>query len=181
MAEAYIGQIQAFGFNFAPRNWALCNGQTLAISQNTALFSLIGTTYGGNGTSTFLLPNLQGRLPMHQGSGQGLTPRVIGEVGGSENVTLLTTNLPQHSHSLNATTAAATGTSPQNTLLANANGADGQGNPLTVQIYGPTPANTIMDPTAIGLTGNSLPFSIMSPYLVISFCIALQGIFPSRN
>jgi microcystin-dependent protein len=177
MAEAYLGQIQAFGFNFAPRNWALCNGQTLAINQNTALFSLIGTTYGGNGQTTFQLPNLQGRLPMHQGSGQGLTPRVIGEVGGSENVTLLTTNLPQHSHALNASTQAAASDSPANNFLAAANDP-ATGNAFNV--YGPT-ANTLMNPTAIGVTGSSIPFPIMPPYLVISFCIAVQGIFPSRN
>jgi microcystin-dependent protein len=179
--EVFLGTIQSFGFNFAPTGWALCNGQLLPISQNAALFSLLGTTYGGNGTTTFQLPNLQGRLPMHQGTGPGLTPRVIGEISGSENQTLLTSNMPAHSHALNATTAAATGSTPQNTILALANGADNLGNPVTVQIYGPPPANTIMNPAAIGSTGNSTPFSIMPPFLVINFCIALSGIFPSRN
>jgi microcystin-dependent protein len=181
MAQVFLGTIQSFGFNFAPTGWALCNGQTIAISQNTALFSLLGTAYGGNGVSTFQLPNLQGRLPMHQGSGAGLTPRVIGEVGGSENQTLLSNNMPAHNHALNATTAAATGATPLNTLLALSNGADNQGTPVTVQVYGPTPTNTTMNPASIGVTGGSIPFSIMPPYLVINFCIALNGIFPSRN
>jgi microcystin-dependent protein len=179
--QVFLGTIQSFGFNFAPTGWALCNGQLLPISQNAALFSLLGTTYGGNGTSTFQLPNLQGRLPMHQGTGPGLTPRVMGEISGSENQTLLISNMPMHNHLLNGTTAAATGASPQNSLLAAPNGADNQGNPVTVQIYGPAPANTTMDPTAIGLAGNSIPFSIMPPFLVINFCIALNGLFPSRN
>jgi microcystin-dependent protein len=181
MSEPFLGQIQTFAFNFAPRGWTLCNGQVLAISQNTALFSLLGTTYGGNGQTTFQLPDLRGRLPMHWGQGPGLSDYTLGEVSGTQNQTLLVSNMPMHSHPLNGTTAAATTATPTGNLLATANGADSQGSPNTVQIYAPAPANTIMDPTSIGLAGNSIPFSIMQPYLVISFCIALNGIFPSRN
>jgi microcystin-dependent protein len=180
MSEPFIGQIQPFGFNFAPRGWALCDGQILPISQNTALFSLLGTTYGGNGQTNFALPDLRGRMMVHQGSGPGLPPVVMGEVAGSPQQTLLISNMPAHNHLLNATTAAADGSTPANTFLANANGADNQGNPVTVQVYGPA-ANTTMNPMSIGISGSSIPFSIMPPYLVISICIALNGIFPSRN
>jgi microcystin-dependent protein len=179
--EVFIGTILPFGFNFAPRGWAMCNGQLMAISQNTALFSLLGTSYGGNGVNTFGLPDLRGRLPMHMGDGLGLSPRVIGEMAGTENATLLISNMPAHTHMLNASTTAATGTSPANRYLGAANGADNQGNPVTVQIYGPAPANTTMNSGSIAPAGNSLPFAIMPPFLVFNFCIALNGIFPSRN
>jgi microcystin-dependent protein len=175
--QVFLGTIQSFGFNFAPTGWALCNGQLLPISQNTALFSLLGTTYGGNGTSNFQLPNLQGRLPMHQGNGPGLTPRVIGEVGGTENQTLLISNMPMHNHSLNASSQNATTEKPGGGFLAAANDP-ASGN--AINVYGPT-SDTTMSPTAIGLAGNSIPFSIMPPFLVINFCIALNGLFPSRN
>ena len=181
MSEPFVGQIQTFGFNFAPRGWMLCNGQLLPISQNTALFSLIGTTYGGNGTTTFALPNLQGRMMIHQGTGPGLPTVVMGEAAGSPQQTLLIGNLPMHNHLLNATTSAATGSTPTDTLLASPNGADNQGNPVTVQIYGPAPVNTVMNAGSIGMAGSSIPFSIMPPFLVVNICIALQGIFPSRN
>jgi microcystin-dependent protein len=178
--EVFIGTIQTFAFPFNPTGWQQCNGQLLSIAQYTALFSLIGTTYGGNGTSNFALPNLQGRVPLCQGTGPGLTPRVMGEVAGSEATTLLISNMPAHTHMLNASTTAAAAATPTNAFLANANGADDQGNPVTVQIYGPA-SNTTMNPGSIGLAGSSLPFSIMSPFLVINFCIAMVGIFPSRN
>ncbi len=178
--EVFLGTIQTFAFPFNPRGWQQCNGQLLAIQQNTALFSLIGTTYGGNGTSTFALPNLQGRVPVCQGNGQGLTPRVIGEVSGSESQTLLIGNMPQHTHVLNASTTAAAASTPTNAYLANANGADNLGNPVTVQIYGPA-ADTTINPGSIGPAGSSLPVPIMPPFLAINFCIAMAGIFPSRN
>lgn len=180
MSEPFIGQIQPFGFNFAPVNWATCSGQLLAINQNTALFSLIGTTYGGNGTSTFQLPDLQGRVMIHQGTGPGLPPFVIGEAAGSPQQTLLVANMPQHNHLLSASTAAATTSSPQNSFLGNANGSDNQGNPVTVQVYGPA-ADTTMNPASISPAGNSLPFSTMQPFLTINICIALSGVFPSRG
>jgi len=178
--EVFLGTIQTFAFPFNPSGWQQCNGQLLSIAQSTALFSLIGTTYGGNGQTNFALPNLQGRVPLCQGNGLGLTPRVMGEMAGTESQTLLISNMPQHTHVLNASTTAADGSTPANTFLANANGADNLGNPVTVQIYGPA-ANTTMNPGSIGTTGSSLPFSIMPPFLVINFCIAMVGIFPSRN
>ncbi len=180
--EVFLGTIQAFGFNFAPNGWQQCNGQLLPISQYSALFALLGTIYGGNGTTNFALPNLQGRMMIHQGNGPGLPPVVIGEAAGSAQQTLLLNNMPAHTHVLNASTNAANASAPTSTtFLANANGADNQGNPVTVQIYGPSGNNTTMDPGSIGIAGNSLPFSIMPPFLTVNFCIALVGIFPSRN
>src|SRR5947209_668234 len=141
MSEPFIGEIRIVGFSFAPVGWALCDGQVLAISQNTALFSLLGTTYGGDGRSTFALPNLQGRVPMHQGAGAGLSPRALGETGGAEAVTLTTAQIPQHRHPLNATAAAHTSGAPTGHVLA-ANGA-----------YGNPPANTHLDSSSIGNVG----------------------------
>jgi len=175
--EVFIGTIQTFAFPFNPTGWQQCNGQLLAISQNTALFSLIGTTYGGNGTSNFALPNLQGRVPLCQGTGPGLTPRVMGEVAGSEAQTLLVSNMPAHTHMLNALSTAATTEKPGGNYMAAAN------DPATfnpINVYGPT-TDTTMNPGSIGLAGGSLPFPIMPPFLVINFCIAMIGIFPSRN
>jgi microcystin-dependent protein len=181
--EVFIGTILPFGFNYAPTGWQMCNGQLLPISQYQAVFALIGTYYGGNGTSNFALPNLQGRLPMHMGNGLGLSSRTLGEMAGTETATLLTSNLPQHNHALNATTAAAASAAPStpNNVLAAANGADNQGNPVTVQIYGPAPVNAVLNPTSIGMTGGSQPFEIMPPFLVLNFCFAMTGIYPARN
>ena len=173
MSEPFIGQICIYGFNFAPRGWAFCNGQILAISQNTALFSLLGTTYGGNGTTTFALPNLQSRVPLHFGQGPGLSAYSLGEVTGSENVTLNQTNLPPHNH--NSTTPA-TG--------ADANAVDPAAGAVLAtgtSIYRLAAASVQMSPTPTSLTGSSLPVSIIQPLLAVNFCIALQGIFPSRN
>ena len=164
-----------FGFQFAPSGWAQCNGQTLAISQYTALFSLLGTTYGGNGTTTFQLPNLQGRLPMSQGNGAGLTPRVMGEAAGTENVSILTSNLPSHNHTLAVDGNAGGKTNPGSNFLGTVAGN------ATEKMYSAGPSNATMAPSAIGLTGSSIPLGILPPYLVVNFCIALQGIFPSRN
>jgi microcystin-dependent protein len=177
MAEPFLGEIRIFAGNFAPRGWALCNGQILAISQNTALFSLLGTFYGGNGTSTFALPDLRGRLAVNQGQGPGLSSYTIGEQTGTESVTLLTTNMPAHTHLINASTGAADLGSPAGAVLAvpyDSTGVAGTG-------YTKTPANTQMAPNAVGLAGGSQPFSILQPLLAVTFIIALQGIFPSRN
>jgi microcystin-dependent protein len=179
--EVFMGTIQAFGFNFAPVNWALAQGQIMAITQNTALFSLLGTNYGGNGVSTFGLPDLQGRLAIGQGNGQGLSPYVIGERSGTENTTLLSSNLPPHTHSLNGSQATATNASPSGLMLSAATGADQDGNPVTVLVYGPAGTSAPMSPTSIGLTGSSIPFSILQPFLAINYSICLYGIFPSRN
>lgn len=181
MSEPFIATIVGYGFNWAPRNWALCQGQLMPISQNTALFSLIGTIYGGDGKVTFALPDLRGRVPIGQGQGPGLTNRPIGEMSGSETTTLLTSNMPQHNHTLNASGQPATTNAPGNAFMAAANGTDDStGNPVTVQVYGPT-ANEIMNPNAIGIAGGSQPFNNMQPYLTINFSIALYGIYPSRN
>lgn len=169
MAEPFIGQIQSFGFNFAPRNWAMCNGQILSIAQNTALFSLLGTTYGGNGQTTFALPDLRGRTSLHQGQGPGLTNRTIGEVSGSETVTLINSEMPMHNHLVNASAGTKLNTTPGGNNLGGAT------------IYTNAALDSVMDPAMITPSGGSQPHNNMQPYLVINWCIALQGIFPSRN
>jgi microcystin-dependent protein len=172
MAEPFLGEIRMFGFQFAPTGWAMCNGQLLPISQNTALFSLLGTTYGGNGTSTFALPNLQSSVAIHQGQGVGLSPYVIGQNGGTENVTLTQGQMPLHGHTVNASGSPGANTRPAGGVLARA----------TTDVYAAAPdGSTTMNPGTIGNAGGSQPHTNIQPYLVISFCIALQGIFPSRN
>ena len=173
MTQPFIGQISMTGFNFAPKGWALCDGQLLSIAQNTALFSLIGTTYGGNGQTTFGLPNLQSRSPMHQGTGPGLTPRSEGEMSGSETVTLVSSQMPMHNHLARATSQPGTTQSPAGNYWAK----ESEG--VTTN-YAST-ANGTMNPGAIGLAGGSQPHRNMQPYLVISFAIALYGVYPSRN
>ena len=163
-----------FGGNFAPRGWAFCNGQIMPISQNTALFSLLGTTYGGNGTSTFALPNLQSRVPVHWGTGAGLSSYVIGQQAGQENVTLLQSQMPAHTHLLNAVTSGGNQASPTGNLPA----VESTGTSLN---YSSDPANTTMNPAAVANAGQSLPVPVVQPYLAVSFIIALAGIFPSRN
>lgn len=174
MADQFIGEIRVVGFNFAPVGWALCNGQLLPISQNTALFSLLGTFYGGNGTSTFALPNLQGSAPMSYGNGAGLSPRSIGEVGGETSVTLLVTQLPAHTHpAMNA---------PASTAGAPTNAVFGGGGRGKEPAYAPmSTATAMMKTQAIGLTGSNQPHNNLPPYLTLNFIIALQGIFPSRS
>ncbi len=180
MSTPYLGEIRMFGGNFAPRNNAYCAGQLLSIAQNTALFSLLGTFYGGNGTTTFALPDLRGRVPISMGNGPGLTPRVIGEQGGSENVTLLSTTTPMHNHVVNATTDIGNLTGPSDKAIP-AEPTDGT-NPGTLYVV---PPNTItpvaMATQAVTFTGGSQPHQNMMPTLAISIIIALQGIFPSRN
>ncbi|MFK8161573.1 MAG: phage tail protein [Lewinella sp.] len=180
--EPFIGQIQAFGFNFAPRGWAKCDGQLLAISQNQALFSLLGTTYGGDGRTTFALPDLRGRTMLHEGTGPGLTTRRLGQRGGSETNTLNVTQLPSHNHALGAGSSVAIPVSEEDAdqdeaagkFLANGTFYHNQGS----GVYGNGP---------IPLSGNTLnqggqqPFNNMQPYLVVNICIALTGLFPSRN
>ena len=179
MSEPFIGQIQPFSFNFAPRGWALCDGQLLPISQNSALFSLIGTTYGGDGRVTFQLPDLRGRVMIHQGQGPGQPSYAWGETGGATETTLLTSNMPAHNHLIGANGTAGAGSegSPSGNFLAGATDS-GTGGPLT--IYSPT-ANATMNANAVSMTGGSQPFSLLQPFLTISICIALSGIFPSRN
>jgi microcystin-dependent protein len=169
--DVFLGMIAPFGFNFAPRGWMFCNGQILLIAQNTALFSLLGTQYGGNGQTTFALPDLRGRMPISQFQGNGLTNRTIGEVGGVETVTLLTSNMPPHTHSMNAASAAPTATSPAGNMLTQ----------MTSRTYVAGPTTVTMSPQTISITGQGFPFGIMPPYLVVNWCIAVNGIFPSRN
>ncbi|HEV2681613.1 MAG TPA: tail fiber protein [Rhodanobacter sp.] len=177
MAEVYIGQIMLAGFGFPPRGFAACNGQLLPINQNQALFSLLGVQYGGNGTTNFALPNLQCRTPVGAGSSADPswqpTPYVQGELGGSENVTLLTTNLPPHTHSAQASTTAGTAKNPTNTLYA------GSG---SEQIYAAASGPQVpLNPQTLGLTGGNLPHGNMQPFRALNFVIALNGFFPSRN
>jgi microcystin-dependent protein len=175
MSDQFVGEIRAVGFNFAPVGWALCNGQLLPISQNTALFSLLGTYYGGDGKSNFALPNLQGRAPMHQGNGAGLSPRFIGEMGGETGVTLLTTQIPSHTHSVQNAVASTTGAPGPTTLF----GGGGRGKDPA---YAPAGANTVqMSQSAVGLTGGNLPHNNVPPYVTVNFIIALQGIYPPRS
>lgn len=173
MSDQYLGEVRMFAGNFAPYGWALCNGQLLAISQNTALFSLIGTYYGGDGVTTFALPNLQSRVPIHQGQGVGLSPYVIGQNGGTENVTLTTQQMPQHNHTANTVSG------PQATAPRPSNAYPG--NATSGSVYSTANPDSTFNTNFIGFQGNSQPHNNIEPYLCITFIIALQGIYPSRN
>jgi microcystin-dependent protein len=166
VSQPFIGEVRIASFNFAPRGWALCNGQLLPINQNAALFSLLGTTYGGNGTTNFQLPNLQGRTPISFSNSYPL-----GNSGGEENHTLLSTEIPQHNHSLNVSGNAATSAIPTGRMLA----SSGQ------NIYAPASAGGTLNPQSVGSAGGSQAHSNVQPFLVLNFIIALQGIFPSQN
>jgi microcystin-dependent protein len=167
MSEPFLGQLMAVGFNFAPRGWALCNGQLLSIAQNTALFSLLGTQYGGDGQVTFGLPDLRGRVSLHQGQGPGLSNQFIGEINGVETVTLTTSQLPSHSHPLPANAGLGSTDKPAGAVAA-------QGGSYSPATDGTRLADSIT-------AGNNLPFTVMQPYLVINWIIAMEGIFPSRS
>ena len=180
MADPFVAEIRAFPFNFAPRGWAFCNGQLLPLSQNTALFSLLGTTYGGDGKSTFALPNLQGSAAMHPGQGPGLSLRDLGQTGGSESVTLLQSEMPAHTHGLRACDADATDDVPTGLLPAKGQFDDGTTfGPIGA--YSANTPNANMSPQALTLAGSSLPHNNMQPYLTLNYCIALQGVFPPRS
>lgn len=178
MSEAYVGEIRCFGFNFAPYQWAFCNGQSIAISQNQALFAIIGTYYGGNGVTTFALPNLQGQIPMHWGTATGLPTTVLGEFQGQSAVTLTTQQIPQHNHAISSATAQTSGERSaiptSSSYLSNAKGGDPYQNPTAT-------TNAPFSPKAISLTGTSLPHDNMQPYLALNFCISLYGVFPTRS
>lgn len=175
--EPFIGEIILAGFNFAPRGFALCNGQILSIAQNTALFSLLGTTYGGNGQTTFALPNLQGRTSIGFGQGPGLSSFSLGQVGGQENVTLLSTEMPAHNHAVQSNNGDGAQSSPVNNFFAGP-GADRDLFWYNDATSGGT-AN--MNPAAIAIAGGSQPHNNLQPYLAVNYCIAMEGIFPSRN
>lgn len=175
MADPFVAEIRIFPFNFAPKGWAWCDGQLLPLSQNTALFSLLGTTYGGNGKSNFALPDLQGRAPMHPGQGPGLSLHDLGETGGSETVTLLESEIPAHSHSQNASTEdGVQGSLTPNIALAKSVGGS---------LYQTTTNSNLvsMNSNALAPAGGDQPHNNMMPYLTFYFCIALQGVFPPRT
>ena len=178
MDSPFLGTISLFGGNFAPRGWALCNGQLLAISTNTALFSILGTTYGGDGRTTFALPDLRSRAPIHWGQGLGLSNYVIGEVTGTENVTLLQTQIPAHSHTVKAVSSLGDQNAPTNFYLATGNDtASGD----IISGYSDAAPDTTLNPNSISLTGGNQPHSNIQPVLAVTYIIALQGIFPARN
>jgi microcystin-dependent protein len=174
MADPFVAEIRFFGFNFAPRGWAMCNGQLLPISQNTALFSLLGTMYGGDGKSTFALPDLQGSVPVHVGQGPGLSERFQGEMSGSETTTLLTSEIPVHTHQVQVSPDPAEIATP-GAGLALARSVGGQSYQTSAAALVP------MAPQALPAAGGSLPHNNLMPYLVVNFCIALQGVFPPRS
>jgi microcystin-dependent protein len=181
MSEFFIGQIMMAGFNFAPKFWALCNGQLLPINQNQALFSLLGTQYGGNGTTNFALPNLQGRTPV--GYASSVDPAwqpasvQIGQAAGVENVTLLSSNLPAHNHTVNASTTGGNNRIPGTRVYATSTNTA-----APISLYGPSTGPLVaMNPATVAAAGGNQPHQNMQPYSVLNFCIALSGIFPSRN
>jgi microcystin-dependent protein len=179
MSNPYLGEIRAFSFGFAPKGWSMCNGQTIAISQFTALFSLLGTTYGGNGQTTFALPNLQGRAAVNWGQGPGLSNYDLGELTGTETVTLTSQQMPQHNHMWAADSAVGDAPSPLGNFLA---GAKIPTNNVQLATYGAAGGATVpLAPTMLATTGNNVGHSNMQPFLVVNFCIAMVGIFPSRN
>lgn len=172
MSDPFVAEVRMFPFNFAPTGWAFCDGQLLPLSQNTALFSLLGTTYGGNGKSNFALPDLQGRAPMHPGQGPGLSLHDLGETGGTETVSLLESEIPTHTHILNGVNDSGLQSTPGGALSARANlyKANPAGNTLV---------NMLVD--AVAPIGVDQPHNNMQPYLTVNFCIALQGVYPPRT
>lgn len=178
MSQPFLGEIEIFAFNFAPKGWAFCQGQFLPISQNTALFSLLGTQYGGNGTSTFALPNLQGCIPNHAGQGPGLSQYVQGQTGGSATVTLTTNTIPAHTHTVPVTSVNGQVNTPTTANIVGALGGGRGGGGGSA--YGTTTLAN-MATQAGNTAGGSQPHNNMAPYVALNYCIALQGIFPSRN
>jgi microcystin-dependent protein len=176
MSNPFLGEIRMFGGNFAPKGWAMCNGQILSIAQNTALFSLLGTTYGGNGVSTFALPDLRGRVPLHLGQGPGLSNYTEGQQGGSENVTLLLAQMPAHNHTISGVNSGGNQAGPANGSFA----VESTGTSLNYANSSAPPISP-MNPAMLSQTGQSQPHNNQQPYLCINFIIALVGIFPSRN
>jgi len=179
MSSPFVAEITMFAFNFAPKGWALCAGQLLPISQNTALFSLLGTSYGGDGKSTFGLPNLQGMAAVCQGQGSGLSPYFVGEAIGSENVTLISSEMPSHNHGFTATTDTGTTLTSTSNQLAKAQNGGKQAS-FTGNYLNTAGVNITMSPACTSPTGSGFPHNNMQPYLTLNFCIALQGVFPAR-
>jgi microcystin-dependent protein len=177
--EGTIGEIRLFAGNFAPKHWAFCQGQLLSIAQNTALFSILGTTYGGNGQTTFALPDLRGRVPVGAGTGPGLSPIALGEMAGTPTVTLLTSNLPAHTHTLMASNQPGATPEPAGNVAAVLTDSSGTGAPPNNGYL--STFNTSMNPQAISPAGGSMPINIMQPYLGLNYIICMYGLFPARN
>jgi microcystin-dependent protein len=179
--DPFLGQISIFGCNFAPVGWALCQGQTLSIAQNTALFSLLGTNFGGNGVNTFMLPDLRSRAPLGFGQGPGLSNYEIGDTGGEESVAINSASYPTHSHGLFAAASTGTGNAPAG--LSEAEGqTGGRGGAINLALYSAVGTATNLAPAALtAAAGGGQPHNNLEPYLALNFCIALQGIFPSRS
>ena len=174
MTDQFVAEIRIFGFDFAPTGWALCNGQLMPISQNTALFALLGTFYGGDGKSTFALPDLRDKVALHSGQGQGLSERFIGEEGGAEFVTLLESEIPAHTHQAMASAGFGASNDPVGRVLCRPFGGG--------LMYDATPGGGVTAaPESLSPTGGSLPHNNLQPYTVLNFCIALQGVFPPRQ
>lgn len=179
--DPYIGEIRAFGFNFAPSGWAICAGQLLPISQNTALFSLLGTQYGGDGRSNFALPNLQGNIPISQGQGPGLGVYSVGDRGGSAAVALLGQQVPSHTHTLPVAAANGKQPAPSPTMYLGATGSRGEGVNVYATPAGQSSSSVQMLASAVGPAGGAQPHNNLAPYLAVNYCIALQGVFPPRS
>jgi microcystin-dependent protein len=177
MTTPYVGEIRLFGFPRIPTGWFACDGSLQSIANYQVLFTLLGTTYGGDGVTTFGLPDLRGQVPLHWGTGRGLTPRVLGQVGGAENVTLLSSQMPAHNHNFMASTSAATATVPGTTVLPGTLPSDH----LYLQNITGTPTADVMGATMINQSGGNLPHNNLMPTLTLSFCIAWEGVFPSQS
>ena len=173
MADPFVAEIRIFPFNFAPKGWAFCSGQIMPLSQNTALFSLLGTTYGGDGKSNFALPDLQGSAAMHPGQGPGLSLHDLGETGGSPTVSLLTTEIPAHNHSFNFMAATAVSSNPADSYFSNSPNAN-------ASVYTALTSN-VKPASTLSAAGGDQPHNNMQPYLTLNFCIALQGVYPPRT
>lgn len=177
MSEPYLGMIIIVPYNFSPRGWAFCNGQILPIAQNTALFSLLGTTFGGNGQTTFALPDLRGRVPNSSGQGPGLSSYDLGQVGGVESETITVNQMPAHNHMMGVVNSGSASGRPGGNFIGKmVVPSDG-----SATIFSPGPADNMLAATAITNMGGSQPISLLQPYLTLNYCIALEGIFPSRN
>jgi microcystin-dependent protein len=175
MSNPFLAEVRIFPFNFAPKGWAFCDGQLLPISQNTALFSLLGTTYGGDGKSNFALPNLQGSTPLQPGQGPGLSLRDLGETSGEQTVTVLQTEMPSHSHGVQGASSGSVGGPGSNSWASG-----GKGRPGTYAASN-APTNVQMNPLATSIAGGGQPHNNMMPFLTLNFCIAMQGVFPPRT
>ncbi|MEY9092535.1 phage tail protein [Paenibacillus sp. RC84] len=180
MADAYLGEIRIFAGNYAPRDWAFCNGQLMQVRQYTALFAILGMQYGGDGKTTFALPNLMGKAPMHQGAGQGLTPRVVGQSVGSPTETLLTTEIPSHTHVPQSVNAVGSDTNPTGNFWAQSPAEGRPGREKQRNLYDPTPT-VQMSPVNLSVTGGSQPHNNMQPFLAMNYIICLSGEFPPRQ